>query len=67
MWRIQLLVMLTGQGGAPGFRAALAAVEELAPVAGFLRESAWKRPKNQPCIGRESNPSLPRGRREFYH
>ena len=23
--------------------------------------------KNKSCIGRESNPSLPRGRREFYH
>ena len=34
-------------------------VEELAPVAGSLRESAWKRPKKQPCIGRESNPGNP--------
>ena len=23
--------------------------------------------KNKSCIGRESNPGLPRGRREFYH
>ena len=23
--------------------------------------------KNQSCIGGESNPGLPRGRREFYH
>ena len=23
--------------------------------------------KNVSCIGRESNPGLPRGRREFYH
>ena len=23
--------------------------------------------KGMPCIGRESNPGLPRGRREFYH
>ena len=23
--------------------------------------------KNNRCIGRESNPGLPRGRREFYH